>query len=92
MRSLIRESRRNTARRGDRMGQASKIKNQYKKRTLFQETWRRLVKNRGAMLGLGFLVLLVLAAALSPVIFGCYRAEHAGSADGTLCGSLVRHR
>ena len=50
------------------MGQASDIKNQYKKRTLFQETWRRLVKNRGAMLGLGFLVLLVLAAALSPVI------------------------
>lgn len=51
------------------MAQASEIKKQYKKRTLFQETWRRLTKNRGAMLGLAFLVLLVLAAALSPVIF-----------------------
>lgn len=47
------------------MAQASEIKKQYKKRTLFQETWRRLTKNRGAMLGLAFLVLLVLAAALS---------------------------
>ena len=51
------------------MAQPKEIKNQYKKRTLFQETWRRLVKNRGAMLGLGFLVLLILAAALSPVLF-----------------------
>ena len=51
------------------MAQASEINKQYKKRTLFQETWRRLTKNRGAMLGLAFLVLLVLAAALSPVIF-----------------------
>ena len=33
------------------MAQASEIKKQYKKRTLFQETWRRLTKNRGAMLG-----------------------------------------
>ncbi len=37
------------------MAQASEIKKQYKKRTLFQETWRRLTKNRGAMLGLAFL-------------------------------------
>ena len=47
------------------MAQASEIKKQYKKRTLFQETWRRLTKNRGAMLGLAFLVILVLAAAFS---------------------------
>ena len=39
------------------MAQASEIKKQYKKRTLFQETWRRLTKNRGAMLGLAFLVI-----------------------------------
>lgn len=60
-----RESKLSTVRRGDNMAQASEIKKQYKKRTLFQETWRRLTKNRGAMLGLAFLVLLVLAAALS---------------------------
>lgn len=40
-----------------------------KGRSMFQETWRRLVKNKGAMLGLGFLVLLVVAALVSPLIF-----------------------
>ena len=51
------------------MAQANELKKQYKKRTLAQETWRRLVKNPGAMLGLGFLGLLIMAAALSPFIF-----------------------
>ncbi len=40
-----------------------------KSRTLFQETWRRLVKNKGAMIGMGFLIFLILAALLSPFIF-----------------------
>ena len=40
-----------------------------KKKTLMQETWHRLKKNKGAMIGLGFLVLLVLLALLAPVIF-----------------------
>ena len=73
------------------MGQASDIKNQYKKRTLFQETWRRLVKNRGAMLGLGFLVLLVLAAALSPVIFN-YEVDVIGqNMQDRLMGPCAAH-
>ena len=40
-----------------------------KKKTLMQETWHRLKKNKGAMIGLGFLALLVLLALLAPVIF-----------------------
>ena len=75
------------------MAQASEIKKQYKKRTLFQETWRRLTKNRGAMLGLAFLVLLVLAAALSPGYFQLRerrdRPEYERPSDGTVRGSLV---
>lgn len=43
--------------------------NRIKKKTMFQETWHRLTRNKGAMIGLAFLVLLILAAALAPVIF-----------------------
>lgn len=40
-----------------------------KRRTLLQETWRRLIKNKGAIVGMTFLIVLILAAILSPVIF-----------------------
>lgn len=41
----------------------------YKSRSLGQEAFRRLLKNKGAMIGMAFLVLLVLAAILSGFIF-----------------------
>lgn len=40
-----------------------------KGRSMFQETWHRLIKNKGAVLGMVFLVVLVAAALLSPLIF-----------------------
>ena len=73
------------------MAQASEIKKQYKKRTLFQETWRRLTKNRGAMLGLAFLVLLVLAAALSPVIFDYEKDVIGQNMKDRLMGPCAAH-
>ena len=73
------------------MAQASEIKKQYKKRTLFQETWRRLTKNRGAMLGLAFLVLLVLAAALSPVIFNYEKDVIGQNMKDRLMGPCAAH-
>ena len=42
---------------------------QYKGRSMAQETLRRLFKNRGAIVGMCFLILLVIAALLSGVIF-----------------------
>ena len=44
-------------------------KKKYKSRTLAQETWRRLLKNKGAIIGMVFLILLVLAAISSSFIF-----------------------
>ena len=70
------------------MAQASEIKKQYKKRTLFQETWRRLTKNRGAM---AFLVLLVLAAALSPVIFNYEKDVIGQNMKDRLMGPCAAH-
>ena len=40
-----------------------------KSRTMAQETWRRLKKNKGAMIGLAFLILLVVIAIASGFIF-----------------------
>ena len=40
-----------------------------KKRTMLQETWRHLIRNRGAVLGMLFLLFLVGAALFSPLIF-----------------------
>ncbi|MDD3221653.1 MAG: ABC transporter permease [Clostridia bacterium] len=40
-----------------------------KSRSMLQETWRRLIKNKGAVIGMVFLIVLVLAAILSPIIF-----------------------
>lgn len=40
-----------------------------KSRSMMEETWRRLLKNKGAVIGMIFLILLVLAAILSPFVF-----------------------
>ncbi len=40
-----------------------------KSRTLLQETWRRLLKNKGAVVGMVFLLCLIAAAILSGFIF-----------------------
>ena len=39
-----------------------------KKRTMAQETWRRFKKNKGAMVGASFLVILILIAIFAPMI------------------------
>ena len=44
-------------------------KKQVKRRTRAQEIWHRLLQNKGAVIGMICLTVLVLAAALSPVIF-----------------------
>ena len=44
-------------------------KKRIKRRTRAQEIWHRLLQNKGAVVGMVFLTVLVLAAALSPVIF-----------------------
>lgn len=36
---------------------------------MMQETWRRLIKNKGAVIGMIFLAVLILAALLSPYLF-----------------------
>lgn len=55
------------------MAQEKEMKKHVKRRTMLQETWRLLAKNRGAMLGMAFLLLLIVAALLSPVIFNYER-------------------
>lgn len=40
-----------------------------KSRSQFQETWRRLLKNKGAVIGMVFLLLLIIVAILSGIIF-----------------------
>ena len=40
-----------------------------KSRTLAQETWRRLLKNKGAVIGMSFLILLVVVAIASGFIY-----------------------
>lgn len=40
-----------------------------KGRTMLQETWHRLIENKGAVIGITFLTILVLAAVFSPFIF-----------------------
>lgn len=36
--------------------------NEYKGRSLAQETWRRFLKNKGALIGMGFMILLIILA------------------------------
>lgn len=40
-----------------------------KSRTLMQETWRRLRRNKGALIGMGFLLLLVVVSILVGIIY-----------------------
>jgi ABC-type dipeptide/oligopeptide/nickel transport system permease subunit len=52
-------------------------------RPLRAEVWRRFRRNRLAMVGLGFLILLVLAATLAPVITSYSPTELAGNTKET---------
>ena len=40
-----------------------------KRKTRAQETWHRLIKNKGAVIGMVFLALLIVIALLAPVLF-----------------------
>ena len=44
-------------------------KKRTKRRTMFQETWHRLLKNKGAVIGMAFLALLCVIALVSPFVF-----------------------
>ena len=44
-------------------------KKRIKGRTMFQETWHRLMKNKGAVIGMAFLAFLVVVALISPFVF-----------------------
>ena len=47
-----------------------KMENKHiKRRSMLQDIWHRLLKNRGAILGMIFLILLIAAAILSPILF-----------------------
>ena len=46
-----------------------------KSRTLAQETWRRLLKNKGAVIGMTFLILLVVVAMLVVRLVIAYRTD-----------------
>lgn len=43
--------------------------NTYKSRSLAQETWRRLLKNKGAILGMSFLILLFIASVIAGFVY-----------------------
>ncbi|MDR1429711.1 MAG: ABC transporter permease subunit, partial [Spirochaetaceae bacterium] len=49
--------------------------NEYKQRSLWAVVWRRLRKNKLALVGLGFLVLLLLIAVATLIIDGVTRLE-----------------
>lgn len=40
-----------------------------KSKSLWYQTWRRLLKNKGAVVGMIFLVVLIVTATISPFIF-----------------------
>ncbi len=48
---------------------AKKKQNEIKSRSLWQETWHRLMKNKGAVIGLCFLAALIIAAIASGFIY-----------------------
>ena len=64
---LIRESRRSTAGRDDTM--TAQKQNRIKSRSMLQEAWRRLLKNKGAIIGMLFLLVLIVSAIISPYVF-----------------------
>ena len=43
--------------------------NEYKGRSLAQETWRRFLKNKGALVGMAFMILLVILACSGDLIY-----------------------
>lgn len=45
------------------------VAEQYRKRSQFAEFWRRFKMNKGALVGLAFIILLILLSAFSDVIF-----------------------
>jgi len=47
---------------------------QFKGRSMAQETWRRLLKNKGAVIGMCFMILLIIVAILSQFIYN-YEAD-----------------
>lgn len=69
MRFLIRVSKHNTVKRGEPMTEAVAKTKKIKSRTMFQEAWRQLIRNRGSVIGMIFIIALVTAALLSPIIF-----------------------
>lgn len=78
MHSLIRVSRHNIARRDNGMKNNNFNKDKkVKSRGLFAEVWHRLIKNKGAVLGMIFLLVLIITALLSPYIFD-YETEVIG--------------
>ena len=48
--------------------------NEYKGRSLAQETWRRFLKNKGAVVGMIFMVLLLVLACAGDLLYD-YNAE-----------------
>ena len=46
-------------------GAYAKGGNEYKGRSLTEETWRRLLKNKGAIVGMGFMIFLLVATIIS---------------------------
>lgn len=51
------------------MSETVAVKKKVKSRTMFQEAWRHLIRNRGSVIGMVFLIVLVTAAIISPLIF-----------------------
>ena len=45
------------------------VENEYKGRSLAQETWRRLLKNKGAVIGMAFMVLLLILACIGDLLY-----------------------
>jgi peptide/nickel transport system permease protein len=68
MPSSILESRPNMSGKDKKMKEGSNM-GAPKSRTQLQETWRRLLRNKGAIIGMVFLAVLVLSAILSGFIF-----------------------
>lgn len=47
---------------------------EFKGRSLTEETWRRLLKNKGAIVGMGFMVFLLVATMISTIAYD-YNAD-----------------
>ena len=63
-----------------------------KKRGQFKETWRRLKKNRMAMIGLTVVVFLVLISIFADVLFDYYQAEYPDPSPGPQRRALAGNR